>query len=128
MKTVIIDNTDLHFEHKQWKNELLFWRDEIKIFQNRLDEIVSRWTDKKVLAELDQFQSNYSVHKEKIGELVNEIDAHEHNIAKHFEANEDALDRILYKKHSNFRDKIDTEREMYHDLKKNFFKFLSKYM
>ena len=128
MKTPVIDNTDLHFEHVQWKKELLFWKDEIKTFQNRLDEIVKRWTDKSVLAELDQFQDNYIIHKEKIGELMNEIEAHELNIASHSKANEEVMDRILFKSHTAFREKMDTQRTIYNDLKKRFFQFLSKYM
>jgi len=128
MKTLTINNTDLHFEHKNWKNEILFWKDEMKSFQNRLDELVNKWTNKTVLKELDQFQNNFIIQKEKIGELLNEIDNHEHNIAQHYKANEDVIDVTHFKYHEIFRGKLDTQREMYNDLKKSFFRFLTKYM
>jgi hypothetical protein len=30
---------DLHFDHKVWKRELNFYKDELMVFQNRLDEV-----------------------------------------------------------------------------------------
>jgi hypothetical protein len=52
MKDVIYNST-LHFERGQWQSELAFWNDELKLFKNRLSELVTRWTDKEVLAQLE---------------------------------------------------------------------------
>ena len=128
MESQVIYNSDLHFEHEQWKNELLFWKDEIKSFTNRLNEIVKRWTDDIVLSELDRFENNFMIHKVKIEEFLNEIQAHELNISKHYKKNEEVIDRIFFKDHLKFREKMETERKIYTDLKKSFFLFLSKYM
>ncbi len=128
METKPIYNEDIHFEHQQWEKELEFWEDELRSFQNRLDELVNRWTDKTVLAELDQFQNKFLIHNRKIDDLKEEIHAHELNIAEHLKANENVLDRVHYKHHLNFRDKMENQRDIYTDLKKQFFKFLSKYM
>ena len=55
MKNEIIFNADLHFEHNLWRRELFFWEDEIKSFNKRLEELVQRWTDKEILAQLEHF-------------------------------------------------------------------------
>lgn len=128
MEKTPIYNSDLHFEHQQWNRELEFWEDELKSFQNRLDELVTRWTDDKVLAELGQFQNNFLIHKGKINEYKEDIHAHELNISRHFEANKNVIDRIHFKQHAKFREQMETQRDIYNDLKKRFFKFLSKYM
>jgi len=125
---MLIYNEDLHFEHKQWNRELNFWQDELRTFQNRLDELVTRWTDTKVLSELDQYQNRFFIHKTKIEELKEDIQAHELNIAKHLEIGENAIDRIYYKGHLEFRERMETQRDLYYDQKKSFYKFLSKYM
>lgn len=52
MEKETIDNSSMHFEHQQWKGELAFWKDELKFFNNRLSELVTRWTNKDVLAQL----------------------------------------------------------------------------
>jgi len=128
METQVVYNSDLHFEHRLWKNELLFWRDEIKSFQNRLDELITRWTKKEVIKELSQFQNKFIIHNNKINEFLDEIDAHELNIAKHYEIHQNVIDVPDLKSHNEFRLKIEKERGIYGQLKKEFFKFLSKYM
>ena len=124
----VIYNSDLHFEHVQWKKELLFWKDEIKSFQNRLDEIVIRWTDDKILAQLGQFRHNFLSQNEKIDKLIAAIDTHEHNISAHLNANEDCIDRVHVKHHQVFRDKLATFRTNYNELKHKLFIFLTEYM
>lgn len=128
IETKPIYNSDLHFEHQQWKRELEFWEDELKSFQNRLDELGTRWTSEKVLAELDQFQNHFLIHKSKIEEYKETIHAHELNIARHFEADKEVIDRVHFKNHQKFRGEMETQRDIYSDLKKRFFRFLSKYM
>lgn len=124
----LVTNANLHFEHKSWLNEIAFWIDEIRSFQNRMDEIEERWTDNMVLAELGQFQNQMIIHKNRIEKLREEIHAHEHSIAETIDEVNEAVDRIGFRYHLDMREKIETERVMFHDLKKRFFSFLSKYM
>ncbi|REE82781.1 hypothetical protein BX611_0051 [Lutibacter oceani] len=128
METAIIYNSDLYFEHKQWRRELFFWEDEIKSFKNRLSELVNRWTDKKVLAQLEHYQNQFFIQESIIDKFQEDIIAHETNIAAHFKKGEDVLDQPLVKKHIEFRNHMDTQRRIYTDLKKEFYRFLSKYM
>ncbi len=128
METKAMYNSDLHFEHQQWEKELEFWEDELRSFQNRLDELVNRWTDEKVLAELSEFQNQFFIHKSKIEEFKEKIHEHELNISKHLEAQENVINRLHFEHHKKIREGIETERGIYHDLKKKFFRFLSKYM
>ncbi len=128
MTTQVIYNSDLHLEHLQWKKELLFWNDEIRSFQNRLDEVINRWSDEKVLAELGQYRNNFIAYSKKFEKLIKAIDSHERNISAHFGANENCIDRVLLKHHEAFRDKLASFRDDYTDLKHKFHLFLSKYL
>ncbi|TLP81748.1 hypothetical protein [Maribacter sp. ACAM166] len=124
----VLYNEDLHFEHKQWRSELAFWEDELKSFKNRLAELVKRWTDKNVLAQLEHYQNEFILHGEVIDTLQHEINVHETDMAEHSKKNEDVIDRNFAKQHLEFRHKMEKQREIYADLKKDFFRFLSKYM
>jgi hypothetical protein len=93
-----------------------------------LEELVQKWTEVEVLANLDRFQNQFFIHKTKIMEMKERIEAHELNMARHYEANENVMDRFEFKNHLAFREDIETEREMYHELKKEFYKFLTKLM
>ena len=128
MEAATIFNSDLYFEHKQWRRELFFWEDEIKSFKNRLVELVNRWTDKEVLAQLEHYQNQFIIQENIIDKFQEDINMHETNIAAHFKKGEDVLDTVLVKKHIEFRNNMDVQRQIYTDLKKEFYRFLSKYM
>lgn len=128
MSKEIISNSNLHFEHEIWKNELFFWRDELKFFNNRLSELITRWTKKDVLVQLEHFQNEFILHGGVIDDLLEAIEKHETRISGQYEEGHDALDIALVNKHLDFRNRLETQRTIYADLKKDFFKFLTKYM
>ena len=128
MEKEVIYNSDLHFEHKQWRRELFFWEDELKSFKNRLSELMTRWTDKEVLAQLEHYQNEFILHGGVIDDLLETIEVHETRLAGYSMKGEDVLDIDLVKKHLEFRNKMETQRQIYADLKKEFFRFLTKYM
>ncbi|KGL64312.1 hypothetical protein [Polaribacter sp. Hel1_85] len=128
METEVLYNTNMHFEHVHWKRELAFWEDELKSFNNRLSELVTRWTDKDVLAKLEHFQNEFVLHNGVIEDLQETIEEHETRIAGQSKKGSNAIDTQLAKKHVEFRNRIETQREIYVKLKKDFFRFLEKYM
>ena len=128
METKILYNSKMHFEHKQWRGELAFWKDELKSFNNRLSELVTRWTKKDVLARLEHYQNEFVLHGGVIEDLQETIEVHETSIAGQSKTGSDALDTQLAKKHFEFRNCMKTQRQIYAELKKEFFKFLDKYM
>jgi len=128
MKTEVLYNDNMHFEHVQWKRELAFWEDELKSFNNRLSEIVTRWTNKEVLAQLEHYQNEFVLHGGVIEDLQETIEEHEERIAGQSIEGEDAIDAQLAKKHIEFRNRIEMQREIYAQLKKDFFRFLEKFM
>lgn len=128
MKTDNIKIGDLHFEHVHWQKELLFWEDEVKSFNNRLTELSKRWTNKKVLAQLDHFQKQFNDHEKVINSLKCDIDAHETNIATNDERRGDAINTVFTKYHFALRERMEILRKVHANLKTDFFQFLSKYM
>ena len=128
MKKELIFNTNLHFEHENWNRELNFWEDELASFQNRLEELAVRWTDKSVLAQVELFQNQFLLEKEAINSIQDQIEMHETNMAGHYEKNEDVLNKDMVEKHLKLRERMENERELFNDMKNKLFRFLTKYM
>lgn len=128
MKTEVLYNANMHFEHQLWKGELDFWKDELKSFNNRLSELVTRWTNKDVLAQLEHYQNEFILHSGVIEDLEESIEKHETRIVGQSKTGEDALDTQLVNKHLKFRNRMEMQRQIYAELKKDFFRFISKYM
>lgn len=119
---------DLHFEHKLWLNELKFFNEELAIFEHRLDELVKRYTDKKVLARLEQFQNKFIHQKEVIHELKHKIKAYEKQLVQFAEDHPIAVDHQSFKDHTSVRDEMQQYREIFRELKENFLRYLAEWM
>jgi uncharacterized coiled-coil protein SlyX len=128
MTTEVLFNSNMHFEHRQWNRELAFWQDELKSFNNRLSELVNHYTSKEVLEQLEHFQNEFTLHGNVIEDLLEVIEEHEIRIAAQSKTGLNELDTQMSKKHMEFRKRMETQRDIYAKLKKDFFRFLETYM
>ncbi|MBK8886274.1 MAG: hypothetical protein IPN46_06835 [Saprospiraceae bacterium] len=120
--------SDLHFEHTQWLSELKFWEDEIKSFSKRLGEVVVRYTSNEIRAKIEHFQNQFILHDEVIDLLKKDVKNHEKAIALQAEDNPVAINHVYFNDHTGLRDKMDTQRQIYRELKSTYYNFLSKSM
>jgi hypothetical protein len=119
---------DLHFEHMEWVNSLEYYKDEIKIHEHRLEEIVRRNTRQEVMAELEHFQNQFIREREVIDELRHDINAHENMLAKESKDHPVAIDRRYFTDHTDLRERFSTFERIYKDLKTEFRRWLADRM
>lgn len=120
--------SDLHFEHQQWLKELEFWEDEIALYNRRLGEIIVRYTDPAIKAEMEHFQNQFIRHDEVIDILKHDVRKHESQLVKYAQDHPIAIDRVHFDDHTGLRDRMETQRKIYADLKTEFYTFLSRNM
>jgi len=129
MKTAIkVYLSDIHFELNQWESELRFWEDEMKIFGKRLEEVVKRYTDNEIRAKIEHFQNQFFLHEEVIDKLKDEVKQHNRALAVLAEKNAEVIDYPHFESHMALRDRVDTQRKIYYELKSEYFEFLTKTM
>ncbi len=127
-KQLTVYLSDLHFEHNQWSNELKFWEDEIKTFTKRLEEVVKRYTSNEIRAKIEHFQNQFVLHDQVIDILKKDVKKHEKIIADQASNETVAIDHVHFEDHKSVRDRMDTQRKIYSDLKTEYFEFLTKTM
>ncbi|MFN8429049.1 MAG: hypothetical protein U0V04_03645 [Spirosomataceae bacterium] len=64
---------ELHDEHTQWLNDLKFYKDQLKKFEERLAHISAKNPDKEVKIQVEKFQNRFLIQR-------NEIDYFRHDI------------------------------------------------
>lgn len=119
---------DLHFELNLWLNEFKFYKDEIRIFNNRLEEIVVKNTSPEVLQELEHFQNQYIRQEEVIDVLRHDVKQHENLLETESNEHPVAIDHRFFEDHTDLRNQIERFKDIYAELKIDFFRFLSKWM
>lgn len=121
--------SDLHFEHKVWINEMNFFEDEIQTFEHRLEELARQYLPKReVMVDLERFQNQFIRQKEVINDLKQEIRRHEQYLVQEAEANPAGVDKPNFRDHTALRERMETFRKIYLELKGDFFQYAAKWI
>ncbi len=119
---------DLHVEHKEWLNKLLFYKDDLKIMQSRLDEIASKNNSKEVLVFVERFENQFKIQKEQIDVLNHDIKQHVNKIEESIINNPIASNHRKMDDHAEEREKMIRFEELFAELRKDLLSFLSKWL
>ncbi|HMS69558.1 MAG TPA: hypothetical protein PKD18_15540 [Saprospiraceae bacterium] len=128
MDTTTAHIDSLHFEHVLWTRQLEFEQDEIKFFNKKLEEVVSRWTDVIILGKVEQFQNQFIRNNEVIDSLRHEIKLHEQYLAGKAVEQPTIVGRILFDNHDDLKLKVETQSKMFTSLRTDFLDFLRQTM
>jgi hypothetical protein len=118
--------SELHEEHKTWLNKLLFYKDELKIMDNRILEVAKKNTSKEVQSLVDHFNNQLIIQKEQIDILSHDIKSHEQYL-KAIPIDND-IDNKNFLDHKKHRESIVIFEKLFKDLREELIDFLSKWM
>lgn len=119
---------DLHFEHRLWMNELNFAKDEMGSLAKRLEEVVSKNTNKEFEYLADSLQNRLIRQKEVMDELRHAIKTHETSLAHYAEDHPIAIDHVYFADHQDLREKMARFATLYAPFKAEFMNFIAKWM
>lgn len=116
--------TQLHLEYQRWINELAFYKEEIKLFENYLVNIVRSNTNSEVAVSVEHFQNQFILQNEVIDYLKHDLKMSEKHLAAFVkELSGLGLENIRMDNHSNLRERMKTFRTIFTELKKEFREF-----
>jgi hypothetical protein len=117
----------LHAEHEIWMNELSFYRDELKIFDKYLLDVVARNTGKEVLNSIEHFQNQFIRQKEVMDELSHDIREHEQWVTQKVNTlNPIQAEKNRFDDHTGYRQNMNDFKKIYAEMKQAFLAFLSR--
>ncbi|KEY18962.1 hypothetical protein [Kaistella antarctica] len=124
MEKPFLNSDNMEFEHQRWKGEISFWKNELESFNSKLSELITRWADKEELAEVGYYQKQFIYHGGVIEDLLESIEQKEMRISSLNNSNDLRENSVLSEKHIELRNRMETQRDVYAELKKNIFRFL----
>jgi hypothetical protein len=114
---------DLHNEHSTWIKKLEFYRDEMKTYNHRLEEIITRNTKTSITAQVEHFQNQFIRQNEVIDELKHDINAEEHKIVENAKQNNVATDHRKFEENEELVDRMQMFDKIFDELKADFTRF-----
>ena len=117
--------TDLHFELKLWLNEFKFHKEEIKILNRKLEEIVKGNRDMDTMKEIEHFQNQLIRQIEVVDELRHDVKQYENALEKTIKVNPKDVEERFYEDHANLFEEFIQFKKLYNELRSEFLDFLS---
>jgi hypothetical protein len=115
----------LHFDHQLWLSETKFFRDELSIYQRRLNEVASKNTSSDVLKQVEHFQNQFIIQENELATIIHLTNEHEQWLTNYAKSHPVAIDHMEFADHVVLTDKMQMFKKLYTELKTDFMKFLS---
>lgn len=117
-----------HQLHKVWLNYLSFYKDEMQIFQKRLEEVALKYRDSDTLPHIEHFQNQLILHKEQHDILRHDIKQYENRIEAAYAENPVLAENSRVDAETELADRVETFSRLFHDMKDEFYQFLAKHL
>jgi uncharacterized protein YjcR len=118
--------SELHTRYEDWIKELLFYKDEIRTYNTRLEELVLKYTKVEVTSLIEQFQNQFILQNEVLDGLKHDIKADRKRLVKNAQANNVATDHRRIEDNEDLAYRMDRFKELYDTLKNKYIRFLAK--
>ncbi|TNE49773.1 MAG: hypothetical protein EP344_17830 [Bacteroidetes bacterium] len=116
-----------HQHHRTWLNYLSFYKDEMDIFQRRLDEVVSKHlNDKEVMPQVEHFQNQLILQKEQHDILRHDIKQYENKIEAAYEANPVLAENSRVPGEDELAERVQTFARLFKEMKDAFYHFVAR--
>jgi hypothetical protein len=119
---------DLHYDHKIWENELNFYKNELGIFETRLEDMVKRDMPKEMYRELERFQNKFIRQKEVVDNLKNQIHKYDDALRGLKDTKRMDKDSNHVKFHKKLEDDFRINRKLYFETREDFNKYLERWL
>jgi hypothetical protein len=127
--TPTISIRSLHLEYQLWTRELVFYKEEIKIFEDHLEAILQRNNKNGVPAQVEHFQNQFILQKEVIDYLKHDLIVSEIQLADFAQGlSDEGIDSIKMDNHGKLRERVATFRKIFKEIKGEFRRFEMQWM
>lgn len=125
-----METTDLikkmHTEHASWQNKIQSFKTEIKLLNQDLSGVVSRFAPREVPAKTEHFQNRFIIQNELLDIMRHDFKQYENLLEANIEKpGTNAIGTIL-EVHQKHVDRLSDHEKLFKDLKDEFNQFTKK--
>lgn len=113
-------------DHESWKNALAFYKDEIKIFRNRLNEVAEKNNKHPVIEEIEKYQNQLDIQDARMSDLKHTIDRYIHQLATETKNHAEHVTPQTVEMFEDLKQKTDHNAALFVEFKTDFMNFIEK--
>jgi len=118
--------TQLHHMCEDWKRELKFFKDEIEILRNRLDEVAARNTSNEVMVDVEHYENKFKILSIHIDELMHDLNIKTDEITSNAASQSKYINVKMFDADTKLADLMLITSKDFHETKNKFYGFLTK--
>jgi hypothetical protein len=107
---------------------IIFYKQELAILQERLQEIASDNTAKDVQQQVEHFQNQFLIHGNYLGELKHDIHANDQAVEAELLVTNTQVTEGIAVEHSHIHERYVNEERVFNDLRHEFNRFAAEWM
>jgi uncharacterized membrane protein YgaE (UPF0421/DUF939 family) len=119
---------DQHLENQDWLKRLDFYKEDLIILRERLDEVTTKNNDADFLKSVEHFENQFIIQRNHIDELAHQIKSNEHTLVAEITHNPVAVDHRKVESHEAEADFMGYFEKNFAELRAEFNVFLAKWM
>jgi uncharacterized membrane protein YgaE (UPF0421/DUF939 family) len=119
---------DQHLENQDWLKRLDFYKEDLSILRERLDEVTSKNNHVNFLKSVEHFQNQFIIQRNHIDELAHQIKVNENILVAQIEDNPIAVDHRKVESHDAEAEFMGFFEKNFAELRAEFNVFLAKWM
>jgi predicted nuclease with TOPRIM domain len=119
---------DQHQENQDWLKRLDFYKEEIQILRERLEELTRKNTDAEFLKSVEHFQNQFLIQRNHIDELSHDIRLNEGKLVHEILQNPVAVDHRKVENHDTEADFMDYFEKNFATIRAEFNQMAAKWM
>lgn len=120
--------TDIHKHHVEWINNLSFYKEDLKTFLNRLEEVTKKNNSSEVLSKVEHFQNQFIIQRNHMDELLHDIKIKEKILVDYAATHPVAIDHVRFDENQELMDRVTQFEKIWKDLRKEYLDFIAKWM
>lgn len=120
--------TDLHRNHVEWVSALTFYKEDLKTFIHRLEEIVAKNNHQDVLSKVEHFQNQFIIQRNEIDVLLHDIKLKEKELVDYAASHPVAIDHVRFQESTELVARMNRFEDLWKELRSEYLTFVSKWM
>ncbi len=107
---------------------ITFYKQELIILQERLQEIAGDNTAREVQEKVEHFQNQFLIHGNKLDVLKHDIHVNDEDIEAEIMLTGTQVSQSVAAEHARIHDRYQTEEKIFNELRKEFNRFAAQWM
>jgi hypothetical protein len=119
---------EVHFWNRVWRNQIAFYFQELKIFQERLEHIAASNPSKEIHIPIEQFQNRFIIQRNELDKIEHLVNITEDQAVQSGKMHVRRIDYLSSEQFSEIKNSMQQYEKLFKEMREDFYNFISRWV